>query len=69
MIQVLPNLDSEDWKTLDPKALAQNVSALTAKSSKGIILLHSRLEQTALALPQILKNLSSQHRKLVIFRQ
>ncbi len=69
MIQVLPSLDSEDWKTLDPKVLAQNVSTLTAKSSKGIILLHSRLEQTALALPQILKNLSRQHRKLVIFRQ
>jgi peptidoglycan/xylan/chitin deacetylase (PgdA/CDA1 family) len=69
MIQIMPNLDSEDWKTLDPKVLVQNIGALTAKSSKGIILLHSRLEQTALALPQILKNLSSQHRKLIIFKR
>jgi peptidoglycan/xylan/chitin deacetylase (PgdA/CDA1 family) len=68
MIQVIPNLDSEDWKTVDPAALAANISTLISRSPKGIIVLHSRLEQTALALPQILKDISSQHRKLVIFR-
>jgi peptidoglycan/xylan/chitin deacetylase (PgdA/CDA1 family) len=67
LVLVRPDLDSEDWKTLDPAALLAQVCLQLAKSPKGIISFHNRLEQTALALPGILQDIASHHRKLVVF--
>ena len=62
-----PDLDSADWKTFSATQLIASVKASIKSKSKGIILLHSNLHQTAIALPAILDELASHQRKLVKF--
>jgi peptidoglycan/xylan/chitin deacetylase (PgdA/CDA1 family) len=67
MVVVNSDVDSEDWKTYNPNALLKQITYEISHSDKGLITLHDGLEQTALALPGVLKELASRHRKLVVF--
>lgn len=61
------DIDSSDWKTYDADRLAGSVRSQIGAHSKGIILMHSNLHQTAIALPAILDEMASRQRKLVNF--
>ena len=67
MVVVNSDVDSEDWKTYNPNALLKQITYEISHSDKGLITLHDSLEQTALALPGVLKELASRNRKLVVF--
>jgi peptidoglycan/xylan/chitin deacetylase (PgdA/CDA1 family) len=67
MVLVNADIDSEDWKTTNPNALMNQVRYEISHSDKGLITLHDGLEQTALVLPGLLKELAAKHRKLVVF--
>lgn len=61
------DIDSADWKTFDAARLTASLRSEISAHKKGIILLHSNLHQTTIALPAILDELASQQHKLVNF--
>ena len=59
------DVDSSDWRTKSPDKIVANVRNGLLKSGGGIILFHDIHEQTARALPRVLKELKEHNFKVV----
>ena len=57
--------NSSDWRTKSPDRIVANVRNGLLKSGGGIILFHDIHEQTARALPRVLKELKEHNFKVV----
>jgi|GEM_PF-5404185 Predicted xylanase/chitin deacetylase len=60
------NMDSLDFKTPNPKEIVQRVTKLLERHKKGVLLFHDIKQQTALALPEIMKYLEDNGYTLVL---
>ena len=60
------NMDSLDFKTPNPQDIVNRVTKLLAKNRKGVLLFHDIKEQTAAALPAIMKYLEDNGYTLVL---
>jgi peptidoglycan/xylan/chitin deacetylase (PgdA/CDA1 family) len=59
------DVDSSDWRTRSPARIVDNVMKGLQKTGGGIILFHDIHEQTAKAVPTVLKELKSHGFKVV----
>jgi peptidoglycan/xylan/chitin deacetylase (PgdA/CDA1 family) len=62
------DIDSEDWRTEDPKRVIANVFAGLRHRGKGMILFHDVHESTARAIPELLPLLKARGFRIVHLR-
>ena len=68
LLLVHGDLDSKDWQTFNAQKLVQYVQNLIQTHDRGVLVLHSRYHQTALALPAILDAIEQARGQVVTFK-
>lgn len=67
LVTIDSDIDTNDWRYTDPKALVQHTVQAVEHRGRGVIELHDGLKQTAVMLPSLLDQLRARGYQTVVF--